>query len=88
MSADIFSWEIGQERVEQLELRKTIVSALQAVPVPRHCKAHHIIKAGVEVIQGYKVELETATSRNNVLKARLVELEARLNEYFVVGGDQ
>jgi hypothetical protein len=75
-------------RDKQLELRKGIVKRLQNLPVPNGSKAFDIIWEGVDVIQGYEAELETAQERNKVLKSRLAVLEARLDEYFVVGGDQ
>jgi len=73
-----------ENRAYEIERRKQIVVELQNLPVPEGSKAYDIIWEAVDILQAYDVELATAAKRNNVLKERLVELEARLNCYFGV----
>lgn len=73
-----------ENRSHELERRKQIVVELQNLPVPEGSKAYDIIWEAVDIVQAYDVELATASKRNNVLKERLVELEARLDCYFGV----
>lgn len=69
----------------QLKRRREIVTELQNLPVPVGSKAYDIIWEASDIIEAYELELETSHNRNNVLKERLVELEARLDLYFGVG---
>lgn len=73
-----------ENRFRELKRRKQIVVKLQNLPVTEGSKAYDIIWEAVEIVQAYDVELATAAKRNNVLKERLVELEARLDCYFGV----
>jgi hypothetical protein len=73
-----------EARAEQLKRRRDIVSELQNMPVPEGSKAYDIIWEAADMIQAYEVELETNSKRNAVLKERLVQLEARLDQYFGV----
>jgi hypothetical protein len=71
-------------RERELQRRKDIVTELQNLPVPEGSKAYDIIWGASHIIEAYELELETNSKRNAVLKARLVELEARLDCYFGV----
>jgi len=82
-TSDIFK-SPTEIRERQLQRRKAIVTELQNLPVPGGSKAYDIIWEAVDIIQAYELELETNSKRNSVLKARLVELEARLDLYFGV----